>query len=83
MSSNETIATFKHCGDTYEIDHLGIGLPSQWGEYAIYSDGRQVGEFATEAAVYRPEHRPPLPHNDILVELAKDVIGDDEPEESQ
>lgn len=83
MSGNETIVVFEHCGDIYEIDHLGIGYDSQWGEYAIYSNGKQIGGFASPAALYLPEHRHPLPHNDFLIELAKDVIGDDEPEEGQ
>jgi len=44
--SGETVAAFEHDGSTYEIDHLGIGSASQWGEFAVYCDGGEVAEFA-------------------------------------
>ena len=41
----ETVAAFEHDGSSYEIDHLGIGSGSQWGEFAVYCDGEEVAEF--------------------------------------
>jgi hypothetical protein len=41
----ETVAGFEHDGSTYEIDHLGIGSASQWGEFAVYCDGQEVAQF--------------------------------------
>lgn len=85
---NETIATFKQGGKTYEIDHLGIARPSdtcplghgQWGEFAVYCDGKQVAEFAIEESALKPEFRPAeLPvTNEELIELAKQALALDE-----
>ena len=41
-----TVAAFEHDGGTYEIDHLGLGSGSQWAEFAVYCDGKEVAEFA-------------------------------------
>lgn len=82
---NETIATYKDGGKTYEIDHLGIGRPGgthdldhgQWGEFTVYCNGVQVGEFAIDEACLKPEFRPAeLPvTNDELIELAKQAVA--------
>lgn len=53
----ETVATFTRDGATHEIDHLGICRDSQWGQFAIYRDGEQVGEFAIEESFLKREHR--------------------------
>lgn len=42
----ETVATYEDDGSTYEIDHLGIGFPDQWGIYQVYRDGQTVAEFS-------------------------------------
>ena len=49
-----TVAAFEHGGGTYEIDHLGLGSGSQWGEFAVYCDGEEVAEFAIAGPVRRP-----------------------------
>lgn len=74
--TTETVATFEMDGVTYEIDHLGICRDSQWGEFAIWRDGEQVGAFAIEEALLKPEHRPSLlPVSDEeLVRLAKEAL---------
>ena len=71
---NETIATYQHGHNTYEIDHLGIGNPDQWGDYAIYHNNHQIAEFSVEASWHKPQARPPLPDTDELIGLAKTVI---------
>jgi len=48
-----TVAAFEHDGGTYEIDHLGLGSGSQWGEFAVYCDGEEVAEFAIAGSVPR------------------------------
>src|SRR5260370_16772511 len=57
--SSETIAAFEHDGSIYEIDHLGIGSASQWGEFEVYRDGEEVAEFTLAESVLRPGSRPP------------------------
>jgi hypothetical protein len=56
----ETIATFTgDDGNTYEIDHLGIGYPdTQWGNFAVYRDGEMVEEFCIPEHGLKPEFRP-------------------------
>jgi hypothetical protein len=61
-------------GTTFEIDHLGIANPNQWGEFAIYRNNIQIAEFSTDAAGYLPEHRPLLPETDELIALAKVAV---------
>lgn len=73
--SREVIASYRHDGATYEIDHLGIAVDSQYGEFAVYRNGVQVAEFATEAAFFLPAHRPELPSADALVALAKHAVN--------
>ena len=72
MTDNtETVARFVDGDTTYEIDHLGICSPNQHGECAVYRGDVQVAEFTTDAAGYRPEHRPPLPDTETLIALAR------------
>lgn len=75
-SNMETYATFDLDGATYEIDHLGIGYASQWGQFAIYKDGDQIAEFAIAESLLRPEYRPSaLPvSDDELIRLAKEAL---------
>gem|GEM_PF-2131269 len=75
--SGETVAAFEHDGSTYEIDHLGIGSRSQWGEFAVYCDGEEVAEFAIAGPVLRPGSRPAgLPVSaDELVRLARQALS--------
>lgn len=80
MIPTEVVTSYEHSGQTYEIDHLGIGLDSQYGEFAVYRDGVQIAEFATAAAGYLPAHRPALPDNDTLISLAKQAVADVEQE---
>ena len=72
-----TVAAFEHDGRTYEIDHLGIGSGSQWGEFAVYWDGEEVAEFAIAGPVRRPGSRPAgLPVcADELVRLARQALS--------
>lgn len=74
----ETVATFTHGEATYEIDHLGICRPTQWGEFAIYCDGDQVGEFAIAESLLKPEYRPAeLPVTTAeLIRLAHESLDD-------
>jgi hypothetical protein len=76
--ANETIATYTDGGKVYEIDHLGIGCPPQWGEFAVYCDGEMVADFAIEESALRPEFRPDeLPVSmDELIRLARDAVND-------
>jgi hypothetical protein len=83
MSSenDETVAAFDLDGASYEIDHLGITYPSQRGEYAVYRDGQQVAEFATDAAADR---RTPLADEQTLIDLARAAVqATDKAEESR
>ena len=72
-----TVAAFEHDGGTCEIDHLGIGSGSQWGEFAVYCDGGEVAEFAVAGPVRRPGSRPAaLPAcADELVRLARQALS--------
>jgi hypothetical protein len=76
----ETIATFALGGQTYEIDHLGIGFPSQWGEFNVWTDGNCVAEFAIEESALKPEFRPAeLPvSTDELIRLAREAVATEE-----
>jgi hypothetical protein len=77
---SEVIATYTTGGATFEIDHLGIGNPDQWGEFAVYRDDVQVAEFVTDAAGYLPAHRPELPDTATLIALAAQAVADAERE---
>jgi hypothetical protein len=63
----ETVASFEHGGRVYEIDHLGIGDPSQFAEFMVYQDGRAIADFTTDAVGLHPELRSPLPSTDDLI----------------
>jgi hypothetical protein len=43
--NTETVQTFSHDGHEVQIDHLGITHPSPRGDYAVYIEGEQIGEF--------------------------------------
>jgi hypothetical protein len=75
--SGQTVAGFDHDGSTYEIDHLGIGSGSQWGEFEVYCDGEEVAEFTLAELVRRPGSRPAgLPVSaDELVRLARQALS--------
>ena len=75
--SGETVASFEHDGSIYEIDHLGIGSGSQWGEFEVYCDGEEVAEFTLAESALRPGSRPAgLPvSGDELVRLARQALS--------
>lgn len=83
MSKIETVATYEVGTATYEIDHLGICRDSQWGEFAVYRDGKQVAEFALTEAMLRKEFRPErLPVTDVeLIAFAQAACRGDLDEE--
>lgn len=78
MSDNtETVAEYVgEDGRTYEIDHLGIGYPSQRGEYAVYCEGRMVADFLAFDTLLKPEFQPPLPGTPELIEMAKRAVAE-------
>lgn len=77
-ADTETIATFKHGGSEYEIDHLGIRRPLNWGQFAIYRSDEQVGEFAIPESALLPEFQPEeLPAVDELITLAIASLEED------
>jgi hypothetical protein len=75
--SGDTVASFEHDGSTYEIDHLGIGSGSQWGEFEVYRGDEEVAEFTLTQSVLRPGSRPAgLPVSaDELVRLARQALS--------
>ncbi len=75
--SGETVASFEHDGSTYEIDHLGIGSGSQWGEFEVYCGDEEVAEFTLTQSAPRPGSRPAvLPVSaDELVQLARQALS--------
>lgn len=76
--SGETVGSFEQDGSTYEIDHLGIGSGSQWGEFEVYCDGEEVAEFTLAESALRPGSRPAgLPVSaDELVRLARQALSE-------
>jgi len=81
LNTTETVATFVgEDGQEYEIDHLGITSPAQWGEFAVYRNGKQLAEFALIEAMLKPQYRPAeLPVTpEELVDLAKAALEDDD-----
>jgi hypothetical protein len=75
--SGETVASFEHDGGSYEIDHLGIGSGSQWGEFEVYRDGEEVAEFTLAESVLGPGPRPaglPVSAGE-LVRLARQALS--------
>ena len=77
----ETIAAYRQGRHRYEIDHLGICRPEQWGQFAVYCDGDQVAEFALSEALLRAEYRPrELPVAvDELIRLARQAVTEQQP----
>ena len=75
---DETVMTYEDNGQVYEIDHLGVGWPSQWGEFAVYTGNREVAAFSIPESLLKPEFRPAaLPVTpDQLVELAKQAVSE-------
>ncbi len=75
--SGETVAAFEHDGSTYQIDHLGIGSGSQWGEFVVYRDDEEAAEFTLAESVLRPRSRPAgLPVSvDELIWLARQALS--------
>ncbi|MEV0584068.1 hypothetical protein [Nonomuraea sp. NPDC050310] len=75
--TTETVAEYVgEDGRTYQIDHLGIGYPSQRGEYAVYCDGQMVADFLAFGTLLKPEFQPPLPDTSELIEMAKRALAD-------
>jgi hypothetical protein len=70
---SETIGRFRHRGADYELDHLGIAVPEQWAEFALYTGGEMVAEFRVEFsdAALAVGNRPPLPETGVLEQLAR------------
>lgn len=76
MPSNETIITYRNGGQEFEIDHLGVAVDAQWGDFAVYRDGTQLAEFSIPASALRPEYRPDsLPADDELIRLAREAVA--------
>ena len=78
--SGENVAAFEHDGSSYEIDHLGIGSGSQWGQWGqfeVYCDGEEVAQFTLAESVLRPGSRlAGLPVSaDDLIRLARQALG--------
>ena len=73
----DTIATYQDGGKTYEIDHLGISCPEQWGEFMVYCDGEMTAGFCIPQSSLKSEYRPAaLPvTNDDLIEMAKGAVA--------
>lgn len=85
--ASEVITTYTEDGRSFEIDHLGIGFPFQWGQFAVYCGDDQVTTFAiaedgepipVEFAVLRG--RPPVVPAELpvtlerLAELAREAV---------
>lgn len=76
MANDETVLTYEHNGHTYEIDHLGLGVDSQWGSFAVYRDDVMVAEVVADQWGTRPEYRGDLPERDVLIAMAKSTVAD-------
>jgi hypothetical protein len=76
--STEIVASYRQDGETYEIDHLGICRPDQWGWFAVYRGSEQVAEFAIEESMLQSEFRPAgLPvSGSELIRLAREAVAD-------
>lgn len=70
----DTVATYRDGGCTYEIDHLGISCPAQWGTFMVYLDGRPEAEFCLPPSL---NPHPDVPPEAELVEMAKDAVAGD------
>ena len=71
--SGETVAAFDQDGSSYEVDHLGIGSASEWGEFEVYCDGEEVARFTLVQSVLRPAGLPVSA--DELVRLARQAVN--------
>jgi hypothetical protein len=79
MTHHETIATYEDDGKTYEIDHLGIGSPDQWGNFAVYCGDEMVAEFCIPESSLSPQCRPkelPLTPEVLIIHAKGAVAGD-------
>ena len=74
--ASETILTFEHDGQVYEIDHLGAGEFDQWGEFAVYCGPDMIASFAIPESLLKPEYRPELPPAGELIALAKAAVAE-------
>ncbi len=72
--ATEVVAEFEHGGLEYQVDHLGILHPNQWGQYAIYCGDQMVGMF-DHGANLMPAYRPAEPTTDEVVALAKQALA--------
>lgn len=74
----ETIATYREGGILCEIDHLGVGRDSQWGEFAVYRGGELVAEFSLPESGLRAEFRPAelSASTAELIELARAAVAE-------
>ncbi|WP_394622355.1 hypothetical protein JNUCC0626_50330 (plasmid) [Lentzea sp. JNUCC 0626] len=70
---SETIARFQRNDVDYELDHLGIAVPEQWGQFAIFTGGEMIAEFRMEFsdAVLVGGDCPTLPDIAVLEKLAR------------
>lgn len=76
--TSETVATYTVAGKTYEIDHLGINFPEQWGEYAVYHNGQQLTEFGIEQMILATERNPAvMPTTEDLIKLAMQTVAEE------
>ena len=77
-SHEETVATYTVRDQTFEIDHLGINYPEQWGEFAVYHDGQQLTVFGDESMILATEQRPELmPATEDLIQYAVQAVAED------
>ena len=79
-SDTETIVIYEHDGYGYEIDHLGVCRPDQWGCFAVYSaHGEMLAEFALPESLLRSGLQPAaLPvSDDELIQLARAAVSED------
>ncbi len=72
----DIIATYEDGGRTYEIDHLGISSPIQWGDLVAYCDGEMVAEFCIPPSLIPVSGPERLPPTGELIEMAKDAVAD-------
>jgi hypothetical protein len=74
---SETITHFTDQDDVYELDHLGIAVPDQWGVFALYTGDTVVTEFRVEFpdAALAAGPRPPLPELGVLEQLARHQLA--------
>jgi hypothetical protein len=81
LGVSETVATFEQDGSIYEVDHLGISDPGQWGEFDVYRDGKCVAGFTVPLPALRPAGgAEDLPADvEELIRLARQAVNGDPP----